>query len=85
LRRCVVDTRVAKEYFWLPEIPLYYSISRSAVYVLINSGELPFSKVGRRRLIAKKDIDALMERYSTRSQTLPQQTTEGDDEVPEDE
>lgn len=79
-----MDANVTKEYFWLPEIPLFYSISRSAVYVLINSGELPYSKVGRRRLVAKKDLDALMERHSTRGKT-PQQMVEGEDEVPEDE
>jgi excisionase family DNA binding protein len=39
------------------------SLSRRGVEILIERGELPSVKIGRRRLIRRADIDALVDRH----------------------
>ena len=55
-----------------PPAPLAHSINgacdqlgigRTKVYELINRGELETAKVGRRRLVTHRSLEALLERY----------------------
>jgi excisionase family DNA binding protein len=39
------------------------SLSRRGIEALIGTGELPSVKIGRRRLIRRADIDALVDRH----------------------
>lgn len=41
-----------------------YGISRSKLYELMQSGHLPYSQLGRRRVIPRRAIAELMARYA---------------------
>lgn len=47
----------------VPDAASMLSLSRRGVEILIGSGELPSVKIGRRRLIRRADIDALVDRH----------------------
>ena len=47
----------------VPDAASMLSLSRRGVEILIGSGELPSVKIGRRRLIRRTDIDALIDRH----------------------
>ncbi|MWA02182.1 helix-turn-helix domain-containing protein [Actinomadura sp. LD22] len=46
---------------WWPDAGHALSVSRTTMYELIRSGELPSVKIGRRRLVAVRDLDAYVE------------------------
>jgi excisionase family DNA binding protein len=46
----------------IPEAAEYLRVNRSFVYTLLDSGQLPSFHLGRRRLIRREDLDALVER-----------------------
>jgi hypothetical protein len=39
-----------------------YGLSRSVLYALMGSGELPYSQIGRKRIIARKALAGLLGR-----------------------
>jgi excisionase family DNA binding protein len=50
----------------VPEACAYLKIRKSALYLLIGSGDLPARKLGARTLILKSDADDLIERLPQR-------------------
>jgi excisionase family DNA binding protein len=59
-----------------PIVPLAYGmddaaiaigVSPSNIYNLMKAGELPFTIVGRRRLVMAKDIEEFLERHAVRA------------------
>lgn len=54
----------------LAETALYMTLSRRKVGALVTSGELPSSKIGRRRIVDRKDVDAYIARHRGSSQEV---------------
>ena len=50
----------AKQAYRIDEVCTAYGLGRTKVYELINSGELPSVRVGRRRLVLRTGLDALL-------------------------
>lgn len=48
--------------FHIPDAVRYTGLTRTRLYELIQSGELPSAKIGRRRIIRRIDLDALIDR-----------------------
>jgi excisionase family DNA binding protein len=49
-----------RQWYDVPGAAEYTTFSRTFVYELMDSGRLPYSKVGRRRVISKASLDALL-------------------------
>jgi excisionase family DNA binding protein len=49
------------EFLTIKEAAVLLRVSEPTIHRWIATGELPSSKIGRRRLIARKDIDAILE------------------------
>ena len=54
-----------KEYFSPEEITSRIGIGRTLAYRLLNSKEIPSYKVGRRRIVSRKDVEAWLERQKS--------------------
>ena len=50
-----------KEFLTIDELSEYLSMKKSALYALVESGEIPHDRVGRLIRFKKQDIDAWME------------------------
>ena len=62
------QVNVAKKYFSLREAAEYCSFSKSYLYKLIQRRVIPSSKPnGRKVLLEKKDLDAWISKYRTKS------------------
>lgn len=49
--------------FSIPDAVRYCGLSRTRLYELIQARELPSAKVGKRRVIRRVDLDALIDRH----------------------
>ncbi|QUD86953.1 helix-turn-helix domain-containing protein [Phenylobacterium montanum] len=49
-----------KEAYRISEASAAYGLGKTKLYELISSGQLPSIKVGRRRLVLRSGLDALM-------------------------
>ncbi|HAJ02300.1 MULTISPECIES: helix-turn-helix domain-containing protein [unclassified Brevundimonas] len=47
----------------IPDAVRYCGLSRTRLYELIQARELPSAKVGKRRIIRRADLDALIDRH----------------------
>ena len=48
--------------FTIPDAVRYSGLTRTRIYELIQARELPSAKIGRRRIVRRVDLDALIER-----------------------
>ena len=46
----------------IPDAVKYSGLSRTRLYELIQARELPSAKIGRRRIVRRVDLDALIDR-----------------------
>jgi excisionase family DNA binding protein len=53
---------VADGFVRVPEAVRFMALSRATLYALMESGDLPFCKIGRARLIPRKALAELAER-----------------------
>jgi len=51
----------------VPEVATYLSISRSKVYELLKSGELPSVHIDRSRLVRKSDLEGYVDSLAAAS------------------
>jgi excisionase family DNA binding protein len=51
-----------KEYLSPEEMAAWIGIGRTLAYRLLSSREIPSYKVGRRRIVSRKDVEAWLER-----------------------
>ena len=61
------DSRSAKEFLSAEEVCELYHISRSVLYKLTSSREIPSMKTGKRLLLAKADMDDYVRKHRRNS------------------
>ena len=54
-----------KEYFSPEEMASWIGIGRTLAYRLLSSKEIPSYKVGRQRIVSRKDVEAWLERQKS--------------------
>jgi excisionase family DNA binding protein len=64
-----LDNVLADGAFGLPEAEEFSGLTRTHLYDLMGTGELPFTKVGKRRLIPKRALVDLLQRRLVPGQT----------------
>jgi excisionase family DNA binding protein len=52
-----------KEYFTIDDMALYLSVKRSTLYAKVESGEIPFYKIGRLVRFKREDVEKWMESH----------------------
>ncbi len=57
-----------EEIFTIPEVASYLKISKSKVYSLVQTGEIPHLKIGRNVRIRETELKQWIEKYLTTSQ-----------------
>jgi excisionase family DNA binding protein len=58
----------------IPRASQTSGLSRAKLYEFMKSGELPYVKIGRRRLIADDDLRALIGRHRVAAEPAPQRS-----------
>jgi excisionase family DNA binding protein len=54
-------TEEPKEYFSPDELATWLGIGRTMAYRLLSSDEIPSFKIGRRRIVSRRDVEAYLE------------------------
>jgi excisionase family DNA binding protein len=56
----VAETTSSRLVYTIDELPNVTGLGRTRLYELINSGELPARKAGRRTLVLREDVEAFL-------------------------